>query len=83
MKRCTSTKGNHGEVFNIAAILHRVDAGGTPACVEACSAEGHGAMIFGDLKDPNSEISKRLAEFPSIALRDDLQLDPGVRYSNL
>ncbi len=31
-----------------------------PACVEACDADGHKAIIFGDLKDPNSEISQQL-----------------------
>jgi len=72
-----------GTVESCTLCVHRVDAGGTPACVEACASEGHGAMVFGDLKDPGSEISKRLAEYSSIALRDDLQLDPGVRYTNL
>ena len=64
-------------------LVHRVDAGGTPACVEACAATGHNAILFGDLMDPTSEISKRLAEYPSAALRPDLDLGAGVRYSNL
>ena len=72
-----------GTVESCTLCVHRVDAGGTPACVEACAAEGHGAIIFGDLKDPESEISKRLREFPSVALRPDLDLGAGVRYSNL
>ncbi len=69
-----------GTVESCTLCVHRVDAGGTPACVESCS---HGAMVFGDLKDPNSEISKRLAEFPSVALRPDLDLNPGVRYAEI
>lgn len=72
-----------GTVESCTLCVHRVDAGGTPACVEACAATGHGAIIFGDLKDPDSEISRRLAEYPSAALRPDLDLDPGVRYTNL
>jgi len=72
-----------GTVESCTLCVHRVDAGGTPACVEACNATGNGAMIFGDLKDPESEISKALAKYPSTALRDDLGLNPGVRYQNL
>ena len=39
---------------------HRLDAGLLPACVESCVG---GARIIGDMKDPNSEISKMLVEF--------------------
>ena len=70
-------------VESCTLCVHRVDAGGIPACVEACTATGHGAMVFGDLLDPESEISKRLAEFPSAALRPDLDLNPGVRYAEI
>lgn len=72
-----------GTVESCTLCVHRVDKGGTPACVEACAAEGHKAIVFGDLNDPQSEISQRLAEFPSAALRPDLDLNPGVRYTNL
>lgn len=72
-----------GTVESCTLCVHRVDAGGVPACVEACAATGHGAILFGDLNDPESEISKRLAEYPSATLRPDLDLNPGVRYSNL
>ncbi|MDF1715461.1 MAG: 4Fe-4S dicluster domain-containing protein [Antarcticimicrobium sp.] len=72
-----------GTVESCTLCVHRVDAGGIPACVEACTAAGHGAMVFGDLRDPESEISRRLAEFPSAALRPDLDLNPGVRYAEI
>ncbi len=72
-----------GTVESCTLCVHRVDAGGVPACVEACTAAGHGAMVFGDLLDPESDISKRLAEFPSAALRPDLDLNPGVRYAEI
>lgn len=72
-----------GTVEACTLCVHRVDAGGTPACVEACAASDHGAMVFGDLNDPDSDIVKALKNYPSIALRDDLGLNPGVRYSNL
>ncbi|MEE8305919.1 MAG: 4Fe-4S ferredoxin, partial [Gammaproteobacteria bacterium] len=54
-----------------------------PACVEACDDTGGGAMLFGDLNDPDSEISKRVASYPTRQIRADLGLDPGVRYQNL
>lgn len=72
-----------GTVESCTMCVHRVDAGGQPACVEACSDTGGGAMLFGDLKDPDSEISQRVAKFATQQIRADLGLDPGVRYRNL
>ena len=72
-----------GTVESCTLCVHRVDAGGQPACVEACSDTGGGAMLFGDLKDPDSEISKRVATYATQQIRPDLGLDPGVRYRNL
>ena len=72
-----------GTVESCTMCVHRIDAGGQPACVEACSDTGGGAMLFGDLKDPDSEISQRVAHFATQQIRADLGLDPGVRYRNL
>jgi len=72
-----------GTVESCTLCVHRVDAGGQPACVEACSDSGGGAMLFGDLKDPDSEISQRVAKFATQQIRADLGLNPGVRYRNL
>jgi tetrathionate reductase subunit B len=60
--------------------VHRVDKGQLPACVEQCPT---GAMTFGDLNDPNSEIAKRIASAASTQVRSDLRLDPGVRYQGI
>ena len=68
-----------GTVESCTMCVHRVDEGGTPACVEACADAEHGAMIFGDLKDPSSEISKQLAEHGGKQIRADLGLNTGVR----
>jgi len=60
--------------------VQRVDRGLKPACVEACTS---GAMTFGDLNDPDSDISKRLREASSTQVRADLKLDTGVRYQGI
>jgi len=74
-------RGN-GTVESCTLCVHRVDEGRIPACVEACDATGNGAMIFGDLNDPDSDISRALAAYPTTALRADLDLNQGVRYAN-
>jgi len=65
--------------------VHRIDAGAgrDPACVEACTVAGHRALVFGDLSDPESPVSKALAAGPSTELRPDFGLDTGVRYQNV
>ncbi|MBF0093677.1 MAG: 4Fe-4S dicluster domain-containing protein [Alphaproteobacteria bacterium] len=63
--------------------VHRIDAGGVPACVEKCGGAGTGAMLFGDLNDPNAEISKRIATYATTQIRPDLKLNPGVFYQGL
>ncbi|WP_341892840.1 sulfate reduction electron transfer complex DsrMKJOP subunit DsrO [Variovorax sp. YR752] len=72
-----------GCVEGCTLCVHRIDKGGTPACVEACAKAGHHAMLFGDLNDPGSEISQRIRAVASQQLRADLRLDPGVRYGGL
>jgi tetrathionate reductase subunit B len=72
-----------GCVESCTMCVHRVDAGGTPACVEACTKAGHAAMIFGDLNDKTSEIAKRVATYRTTRVRDDLGTDPGVYYQNI
>jgi molybdopterin-containing oxidoreductase family iron-sulfur binding subunit len=72
-----------GCVESCTMCVHRVDKGLQPACVEACAAAGEGALLFGDLNDPGSEISRRLRSVATTQLRADLQLDPGVRYQGL
>jgi molybdopterin-containing oxidoreductase family iron-sulfur binding subunit len=72
-----------GTVEACTLCVHRVDEGRIPACVEACSKDGHQALVFGDLKDSNSNIRKRLAAASSTQLRADLKLNTGVRYTGL
>jgi len=68
-----------GTVESCTLCVHRVDDDQDPACVEACSD----AMIFGDLNDPNSRISRELERHGGMKIRADLGLNPGVRYQGI
>jgi molybdopterin-containing oxidoreductase family iron-sulfur binding subunit len=72
-----------GTVESCTFCVHRVDAGADPACVETCAGTGRRAMLFGDLRDPKSPISRRIARYATRRIRPDLKTDPGVRYRNL
>jgi Fe-S-cluster-containing dehydrogenase component len=54
-----------------------VDPDATPACVVACPT---GARIFGDLNDPESNVSKALRENHTYRLRENLGTEPRVHY---
>ncbi len=72
-----------GTAEGCTLCVHRIDRGERPACVERCAAKGQGALIFGDLHDPDSEIRRALHELGGEQLRRDLELDPSVRYHGL
>ncbi len=74
-----STPRGMGTVEACNMCVNRVDNGGKPACVEAEPE----AMIFGDLNDPNSEISQKLKEVGGKQIRADLGLNTGVRYHGI
>ena len=72
-----------GTVESCTLCVHRIDEGRAPACVEACNDSAGGAMLFGDLNDPASEIAKRIAAYRTTRIRSDLGTDPGVYYRNI
>ncbi len=58
----------------------RIDAGLEPWCVERCI--GH-AMIFGDLDDPASEVSKAIKRTQAKPLSPEAGTHPKVYYASL
>ena len=80
----TNAPRGKGTVESCTLCVDKVDAGeGTTACAEACNTEGHRAIIFGDLKDPNSEIAQRVKNEATKGIREDLNLNTGVRYQGI
>ena len=81
-QRTHSPRGK-GTVESCTFCVHRVDRDREPACVEACTAAGHQALLFGDLSDNEGELAQRLGEVQSQQLRSDLGTNPGVHYHGL
>lgn len=69
-----------GTVESCTFCVHRTDKDIAPACVEACSANGHAALVFGNLNDKNDDVSQKLNDLPSTQVREDLGLNTAVRY---
>ncbi len=77
-----------GVVEKCTYCFHRIDQalekgeevggdGVVPACVEACPTN---ARFFGDLDDPEGEVSRLLATRNSIKLREEMSTDPKTIY---
>jgi molybdopterin-containing oxidoreductase family iron-sulfur binding subunit len=83
-EQLTRAPRGKGCVESCNLCVHRRDHGeSSTACVDACAAEGHNAIVFGDLKDPESPLVKALEALPSRQIREDLALNTGVRYSGV
>jgi phenylacetyl-CoA:acceptor oxidoreductase subunit 1 len=54
-----------------------VDAEATPACVNSCIAQ---ALAFGDIEDPQSNVSQLLAENRHFRMHEELGTGPGFFY---
>ncbi|HJM63349.1 MAG: hypothetical protein CMN05_01530 [Roseibacillus sp.] len=59
---------------------HRVKRGQQPACVEACPT---GARLFGDLNDPESEVTKLFAEDEWLVLKPEMHTESYCFYVGL
>jgi len=59
--------------------VERLEAGKLPACVDTCPAQ---ARHFGDLSDPDSEVSQLIASHGGYVLKRELDTRPSVYYIN-
>ena len=69
--------------------MERIDAGrakglipgkdrdATPACVNTCQAH---ALTFGDLDEPDSEVSKLIKQYDGFQLHPEYDTDPSIYY---
>jgi len=59
---------------------HRIEEGLEPFCLICCEGQ---AIFFGDLNDPNSDVSKKIAERDTFRLKLDAGTDPSVYYCRM
>jgi len=57
--------------------IHRVERGEMPACVSVCPTH---SMYFGDLDDPESEVSRLIASRRHFVLMPDAGTGPRIYY---
>ena len=73
-----------GVVDKCTACVQRLEQGLQPACVATCVGK---ARMFGDLNDPNSEVSVALREAKSVTrldyVKDGKDTDPNIFYLNM
>ncbi|OEF96487.1 4Fe-4S dicluster domain-containing protein [Desulfuribacillus alkaliarsenatis] len=73
------TKGirKQGHVEKCTFCDHRVANGQVPRCVETCPAD---ARVFGDLDDPNSQVSRLINNNEYFVLQPETGAKPNVYY---
>lgn len=69
-----------GVVEKCNFCAERLAFGKGPLCVEACKKADCGALVFGDLGDPNSEVSQLLKKNNAIRRKPELGTAPQVFY---
>jgi len=79
MEKCTFCIQRIRRAENEARAQGRPVADGEiqPACVQTCPP---GALLFGDLNDPESQASQLARSHRSFRLLEELGTDPGVIY---
>jgi len=88
-ERATARPGRHGVMTKCTFCKERVDEGraqgltpgvdadATPMCTVSCIA---GAILFGDLDDPKSQVARIVAEGRAVPLMPELGLRPSAYY---
>ena len=71
---------DEGDIRKCTFCQHRTSNGLLPVCVSTCITQ---ARIFGDLNDPDSDISKALKSHGHEVLMTDMGLSPKVFYIGL
>jgi molybdopterin-containing oxidoreductase family iron-sulfur binding subunit len=66
-----------GIVEKCTLCNHRTSIGKLPYCVEKCPPK---ARVFGDLNDPDSEVSKLLGKYTPFRLKEHLGTEPKIYY---
>jgi len=65
---------------NVSGVITGWDAGLEPACVMACPT---GAIMFGDMNDPESTIAEALAKNAVQVIKAELGTNPKTFYIGL
>ncbi|MBB1092549.1 4Fe-4S dicluster domain-containing protein [Rhodopseudomonas palustris] len=74
--KCTFCQGRVDRAA-VTGQIPGVDPDVTPACVNSCIS---GAMHFGDVADPDSNVSQLLATSQHFRMHEELETDPSVFY---
>ncbi len=69
-----------GTVDKCNFCIQRTSRGLLPACVETCTG---GARVFGDINDPESEVSRLIRQHRPLVLQAGKQTSPNVFYIGL
>ncbi len=76
-------KRSHGVAESCNLCAHLLDQGRPPACVAACRQVQANALMVGDLNDPESDVSRLVAQHPVKRIREDFGTEPNVYYIGL